>query len=91
MWIFDFYCDFVYLILDGRKIKKIIFWGARLGGEPKSDPNGALHYPCTVVHEHWIFLLLFIKIVDLLMILMIIVLKMLILLNMIYLCNYCCI
>ena len=39
---------------------KNIFFGAGLGGEPKSDTNGALHYPCTVVHEHWIFLLLFI-------------------------------
>ena len=34
-------------------MKKIIFFGgAELDGEPKSDPNGALHYPCTVVHEY---------------------------------------
>ena len=35
-----------------------ILCGAGLSGEPKCDSNGVFDYPCTMVQEDWIFLLL---------------------------------
>ena len=59
-WIVNFILDLLQIVWNRRKWKKNIFHGAELDGEPKCDPNGAFHYPCTVVHHDWIFLLLFI-------------------------------
>ena len=54
-WIFDFILILTirYWIVENEKNN--FLGGAEVDSEPKCDPNGKFNYPCTMVHEDWIF------------------------------------